>query len=211
MKTVLIDYDRGNLRSVEKALQQVGAEVCTVESGEGLAEVVADAVVLPGVGAFGDAMKNLTDRKLVDPLRDWIQSGRPFLGICLGYQLLFESSEESPGVQGLNVLGGSVVKFSPEVGIIPHMGWNRVTLEADAGHPLHNAFCGHPYFYHVHSYYPRVTGPVDAECRTEYGPAFPSGVIKGSLAAFQFHPEKSQIAGLKLLESVLKFWEQSRV
>jgi len=206
MKLALIDYDRGNLRSVEKALEQIGAEVCTVERGEALQAADPDALVLPGVGAFGDAMKNLDDRGWVDPIRDWIRADRPFLGICLGYQLLFSSSEESPGVEGLGVLKGRVVRFSPGVGVIPHMGWNQVSLNGESDHPLQKAFEGSPYFYHVHSFFPEVSGPVDAECRTDYGKPFSSGAVKGRLAAFQFHPEKSQEAGLKLLRTVLSYW-----
>jgi glutamine amidotransferase len=209
MTLALIDYDRGNLRSVEKALEQIGAEVSTVESGEELEGARPESIVLPGVGAFGDAMKNLADRGLVEPIREWIRADRPFLGICLGYQLLFSSSEESPGVDGLGVLEGAVVKFSPEVGVIPHMGWNRVALEAGAGHPLRPAFQDAPFFYHVHSFFPQFDlMTTDAQCRTEYGGiSFASGVIRGRLAAFQFHPEKSQEAGLNLLRSVVRYWE----
>lgn len=208
MTLALIDYDRGNLRSVDKALVRIGAEVCLVESGEELEAAQAEAIVLPGVGAFGDAMKNLADRGLVKPIREWIGANRPFLGICLGYQLLFASSEESPGVAGLGVLEGEVVKFTPEVGVIPHMGWNRVVLGAGADHSFQPVFKNAPFFYHVHSFFPQLRGTVDAQCRTEYGGlSFASGVIHGRLAAFQFHPEKSQEAGLNLLRAVVQFWE----
>ncbi|MDZ4788507.1 MAG: imidazole glycerol phosphate synthase subunit HisH [Blastochloris sp.] len=201
MKLGLIDYGRGNLRSVEKALQHVGASVQRVGTAEKFAGV--DALVLPGVGSFGDAMGNLHSRNLVAPLQKWLAQDRPFLGICLGYQLLFESGEESPGVAGLGWLKGKVVRFPDSVGKVPHIGWNTLQIP----HQENSILAGlepNPYFYHVHSYYPEMVDEAMVACRTEYGISFVSGVSKGNIHAFQFHPEKSQDNGLKLLDNFVK-------
>jgi glutamine amidotransferase len=198
MRALLIDYERGNLRSVEKALQQVGMDV--ERGSDPRAFKGPDLVVLPGVGAFGDAMRNLQSKDLVEPIRDWLGAGRPFLGICLGFQLLFESSEESPDEPGLGWVPGRVVRFSAMVGKVPHMGWNEVVAEPRPEGTL-AAFDGPAYFYHVHSYYP-VDVPADVVAgRTEYGVKFVSAIEKGNAFACQFHPEKSQENGLKLLDS----------
>ncbi|MEM1157309.1 MAG: imidazole glycerol phosphate synthase subunit HisH [Verrucomicrobiota bacterium] len=202
MKVGLIDYDRGNLRSVEKALEQVGCIVERIENGEQLKNSALDLMVLPGVGAFGDAMQNLIARDLVQPIKSWFEADKPFLGICLGFQLLFESSEESIGVPGLGLFPGRVVRFPDAVGDIPHMGWNQVSWKVMQGdHPLAAVFATQPYFYHVHSYYPETTADCDGWCQTEYGVSFASGIVRGKQAAFQFHPEKSQQAGLDLLHA----------
>jgi glutamine amidotransferase len=201
VKLALVDYGRGNLRSVGKALESLGAGVRLVADGGQFAG--CDALVLPGVGAFGDAMQNLRERGLVEPLRAWVRAGQPFLGICLGYQLLFERSEESPGADGLGLVGGGVVKFPPSVGKIPHMGWNNVTV-SEPGRDLF-ADIGAGWFYHVHSYYPAPADPTLAACWTDYnGTRFASGIVSGRLAAFQFHPEKSQAGGLRLLANFLR-------
>ncbi len=192
----IVDYGMGNLRSVEKAFVFLGHEVCVDSDPEALRE--ASGLVLPGVGAFGDAVQELEERGLADPLREAIASGVPFLGICLGLQLLFERSEESPGVSGLGVIPGEVVRFPPRVKV-PHMGWNDIRKAKD-----HAVLAGIPdgsYFYFVHSYY---VVPEEEECRitlTEYGEDFVSGVALGNLVAVQFHPEKSSSAGLRLLEN----------
>ncbi|MFH1066896.1 MAG: imidazole glycerol phosphate synthase subunit HisH [bacterium] len=199
MNVGLIDYGRGNLRSVEKALERVGARVQRFQNGnfDG-----AEALVLPGVGAFGDAMRNLEERGLIEPIKKWLREGRPFLGICLGYQLLFERSEESPNVAGLGHLPGAVVRFPSTVGKVPHMGWNEVQwhnerLRAELPNPS--------FFYHVHSYYPPLVAPEWKVCETEYnGVRFVSGIGKGKIWAFQFHPEKSQENGRKLLAFFMK-------
>lgn len=216
MKTAaLIDYDRGNLRSVEKALERVGCAVRLVADGPSLASAEADLCVLPGVGAFGDAMARLTERGLVAPLRQWLSEDRPFLGICLGFQLLFESSEESPGVSGLGVLNGTVRRFDSSVGKVPHMGWNQVRWTSN--HRKDDSLADnvaramtHPheggYFYHVHSYYaPEIVAApsIGGIGLTEYGHNFTSGLVRGRMAGFQFHPEKSQAAGLRLLAAVV--------
>lgn len=200
-----MDYGRGNLRSVAKALTRVGAEpepVVGPDDFQGKA-----LVVLPGVGAFGDAMGALGRQGLIGPLREWLRAGRPFLGICLGYQMLFESSEESPGVSGLGWLPGRVVRFPASVGKVPHMGWNRVVWREEARARLGGL--EDDYFYHVHSFYPEQAKEVEA-CATTYGGVrFPSGIFVGRALAVQFHPEKSQAAGLDLLSRFVGWVKRS--
>lgn len=195
----VIDYGMGNLRSVQKALEAVGADARVTHDPKTIAD--AASVVLPGVGAFKDCMANLDQFGLVEPVRKAIQSGKPFLGICLGLQLLFEQSVEFGTVPGLGVLPGKVIRFElkdlPELKV-PHMGWN--TLDIRKPSPLFETAEAHPYFYFVHSYY---VVPDNAECiatTTEYGLEFVSGIQHENIHAFQFHPEKSQKAGLALLE-----------
>jgi imidazole glycerol phosphate synthase glutamine amidotransferase subunit len=208
VKIGLVDYGRGNLRSVEKALQQVGGDVERVNSPDFFNGF--EAMVLPGVGSFGDAMQNLKSCGLVEPLREWLALDKPFLGICLGYQLLFEEGEESPGVSGLGWLPGKVVKFPDSVGKVPHMGWNQIL--PGAGNDSILAGLGeNPYFYHVHSYYPEFVAEEAVACRTEYGFPFVSGISKGNVHAFQFHPEKSQDNGLKLLENFIRVSQSALV
>jgi glutamine amidotransferase len=169
-----------------------------VTDPSGLAGV--DAIVVPGVGAFAHCAENLRATGLWNPVRDWALSGRPYLGICLGYQLLFESSEESPGVEGLGVLKGRVVRF-PDVGLkVPHMGWN--TLPKTSG-PLYNGLSGEVSMYFVHSYYPAPADSSIVSAWSDYGLSFAAGVSSGALHAVQFHPEKSQSAGLALLRNFL--------
>lgn len=194
----MIDYGRGNLRSVERALEKAGAGVTRVENGSGLAQ--ASLVVLPGVGAFGDAVQGLKERKLLDPLREWVRAGRPFLGICLGFQLLWEESEEAPGVKGLGLMPGRVGKFKGRGLKIPLIGWSEVRV-ANRARDLFDG--GDRYFYHVHSYRPESVAADWLACETEYGGWFPSGIWKGKVAGFQFHPEKSQGTGISLLGKVL--------
>jgi len=192
----IVDYGMGNLRSVEKAFTFLGHDVRV--SSEPREVLSAAGVVLPGVGAFGDAMRELDERGLVEPLREAITSGIPFLGICLGLQLLFEESEESPGVRGLGVMPGRVVRFSQGVKV-PHMGWNDIRAVRD--HPVLAGIGDGSYFYFVHSYF--VTPERDGHrlTVTAYGEEFASGVADGNLVAFQFHPEKSSASGLRLLEN----------
>jgi len=200
MKIGLIDYGRGNLRSVEKALgKSAGISVERVTKADEFENM--DCLVLPGVGAFGDAMMNLRKQELVEPTLAWLKADRPFLGICLGYQLLFESSSESPGVEGLGFFPGDVIRFPSTVGKVPHMGWNevKVTNRSDS---LLKGLSKHPYFYHVHTYYPSDVPEGWLACSTEYGGiTFPSGVGLGNVHGFQFHPEKSQADGLQLLHA----------
>lgn len=192
----LVDYGSGNLRSVQKALEACGADV---RLASGSIES-AGAVVVPGVGSFGDCARNLQRTGLWEPLKQWIRDGRPYLGICLGYQLLFEGSEESPGVQGLGVLPGRVVRFPESVLKIPHMGWN--TLSKLSG-PLFKEVPEETSFYFVHSYYPVPDDDTIISSTCEYGVRFAASVSTGSLHAAQFHPEKSQSSGLALLRGFL--------
>lgn len=194
----IVDYGSGNLRSVCKALEASGASAQLVSEAGQLGGL--DALVVPGVGAFAHCAENLRAAGLWEPVREWALSGRPYLGICLGYQLLFESSEESPGTAGLGVLAGQVVRF-PAGGLkVPHMGWN--TLEATRG-PLYEGFPAAIAMYFVHSYYPVPSDPSLVTARCRYGIDFAASVQKGALHAVQFHPEKSQAAGLALLRNFL--------
>ena len=198
-KIGVIDYGSGNLRSVCKALEAAGASPSLVTKPAGLDGM--DAIVVPGVGAFAHCAENLRATGLWNPVRDWALAGRPYLGICLGYQLLFESSEESPGVEGLGVLKGRVVRFPSAAGLkVPHMGWN--TLSKTSG-PLYEGFSGEVSMYFVHSYHPVPSDDALVSAWSEHGVSFAAGVSSGALHAVQFHPEKSQSAGLALLRNFL--------
>ena len=192
----IVDYGMGNLRSVEKALAFLGHEAGVCHDPRSIA--AASGIVLPGVGSFGDAARELEDRGLVAPLREAIEAGKPFLGICLGYQLLFACSEESPGVPGLGILPGRVARFPSEVKV-PHMGWNDVRLVRP--HPLLEGVEDGSFFYFVHSYYVLPSQAGLAITLTHYGCEFASGVAWKNLAAFQFHPEKSSASGLRILDN----------
>ena len=199
--TVLIDYGAGNLRSVANALQSLDADVLIVSSA---AEFPANParVILPGVGSFGDSMEELCRRGLDEPVRRCLATGVPFLGICVGYQMLFEGSEESPCIPGLGILKGQVKRFLPGKKI-PHMGWNSTTLT----HPDHPCWAGldpQPYFYFVHSYFPVPEEPSIIAAVTEYEESFAAAVIRDHLWAVQFHPEKSQDSGLQLISNFLQ-------
>jgi glutamine amidotransferase len=196
----LIDYGSGNLRSVEKALLKVGADVHVARRPEELAD--ARAVVLPGVGAFDDCVNALRKQELLEASRAFIQSGRPFLGICVGYQALFEKSEEfNSCAAGLGIFQGKVVRFTPAPGLkIPQIGWNQIDLTRPDC-PLFAGIPGGSYVYFVHSFFPQ---PVDSSIiatRTNYGHPFASSVWRDNLYATQFHPEKSQKVGLQLLKN----------
>lgn len=193
----IIDYGAGNLQSVEKALRHLGCQCqITADPGELAA---AQAAVLPGVGAFGDAMGQLRARGLEEPIRQFVPSGKPFLGICLGLQILFEESEESPGVKGLGLLRGRVLRLPKESGLkIPHIGWNSLSVGKPGG--LFAGVEGEPYVYFVHSYYLRAEEDV-VTATAEYGTTIHAAVQKGNLLACQFHPEKSGQVGLSLLEN----------
>jgi imidazole glycerol-phosphate synthase subunit HisH len=195
----IIDYGRGNLGSVEKAFERVGIPALVTEDPRAVDE--AAAVVLPGDGAFHDAMANLASRKLLDPLRRALDGTRPFLGICLGYQLLFSTSEEFGEGRGLDVIGGVVRRFPPGRKV-PHMGWNQV--EHDGSLALFDGIPSGAHFYFVHSFYPELAGGRDSD-RTfawcDYGVRFPAAVQQGRIHATQFHPEKSQRWGIRMLEN----------
>jgi len=194
----IIDYGMGNLRSVQKALEAVGAD--SVVSSQPQTILDADSVVLPGVGAFKDCMNNLDRLGLIEVVRKSIQSGKPFLGICLGLQLLFEESIEFGTVQGLGILPGKVMRFhfdDPTLKV-PHMGWNTLTLKKPS--PLFDSMDEHPYYYFVHSYYVVPDNQDMVVTTTDYGIPFVSGIQHENIHAFQFHPEKSQKQGLTMLE-----------
>jgi len=192
----IVDYGMGNLRSVEKAFAYLGYHVRV--SNDPASIETAAGIVLPGVGAFGDAMQELEDGGFVELLRGAVGAGRPFLGICLGYQLLFDESEESPGVKGLGILPGRVVKF-PGSEKVPHMGWNDVRFVRR--HAVLEGVEEGSFFYFVHSYYVVPAGRDDSLTVTTYGIDFTSGVARDRLAAFQFHPEKSSASGLRILDN----------
>jgi glutamine amidotransferase len=194
----IIDYEMGNLRSVQKALERVGHSAVITSDPAVLAD--SDKIVLPGVGAFRDAIAALRQRNLVDPIRAAIDAGKPFLGICLGLQLLFDRSFEDGDYEGLGVLPGEVVRFKvPAEYKVPHMGWNQVRFRARP--PIFAGVDEGEHFYFVHSYY---VAPKDASViatETEYPAAFCSSIWRDNLFAVQFHPEKSQAAGLRVLEN----------
>lgn len=195
---VIVDYSMGNLRSVQKALEQVG-HAATI-SGDPAVVRQAAKLILPGVGAFGDAMRALAERRLIEPLCEAAAGGKPLLGICLGLQLLFETGYEDGRHEGLGILPGEVVRFAAQPGLkIPHMGWNQLRITRPAPHLAGLADGVHMYF--VHSYYvvPRDRSLVAAE--TDYPAAFASAVWRDNLFATQFHPEKSQAEGLKILRN----------
>jgi glutamine amidotransferase len=196
----LIDYGSGNLRSVSKALEAAGAQITRIEQGP--IKGGFDAIVLPGVGAFGDSVNQLKNRDLFVPLQKWLNDGRRFLGICLGFQLLFDSSEESPGVAGLGIFEGQVRKFPQERVKVPQIGWNAVKWTEHA-RTLYANLPRDPYFYFVHSYYPQPKDESIVACYTEYGDSFAAAVATKNLLATQFHPEKSQESGLVLLRQFL--------
>lgn len=195
----IIDYGAGNIRSVEKAFIHLGAEVTVTRDPEIL--LSADAAVLPGVGSFGDAMDELRRRGLEKPIRNFIASGKPFLGICLGLQILFESSEESPGVPGLGILKGKIVRIPAGEGLkIPHMGWNSLSLRGNGD--LFNRLKDDSYVYFVHSYYLKAEEDI-VTAETEYGVTIHAAVQKENLMACQFHPEKSGRTGLTMLKNFI--------
>ncbi len=194
----IIDYDAGNIASVEKALRYLGEEaVLTRDAGQILA---ADKVILPGVGSFKDAMENLRRFGLDEVIREAVQRRIPFLGICLGLQLLFESSEEAPGVEGLGILKGHILKIPPKEGLkIPHMGWNSLELRGNGR--LFQGIGQGSYVYFVHSYYLRAQEEEIVRASTEYGVTIHASVEKDNVFACQFHPEKSSSVGLQILKN----------
>jgi imidazole glycerol-phosphate synthase subunit HisH len=196
----LIDYGSGNLRSVHKALLKAGADVRIVCRPEGMAD--ARAVVLPGVGAFDDCIQALRKQELLDATRQFMQSGRPFLGICVGYQALFERSEEfNSCAAGLGVFRGKVVRFATADGLkIPQIGWNQLDIvKPDC--PLFRDIPSGSYVYFVHSFFPKPADETIVATRTTYGEAFASSVWRDNVFATQFHPEKSQKVGLQMLRN----------
>lgn len=194
----IIDYDAGNIKSVEKACQYLGQEVRITRDRDEILE--ASHVILPGVGAFGDAMRHLKEYHLIQTIYDVVEKKTPFLGICLGQQLLFERSDESRGVNGLGILPGEILEIPPAPGLkIPHMGWN--SLEIRPGARLFKGIEGNPYVYFVHSYYLKAKRPEDVAARTWYSVDVDASVESGNVFSCQFHPEKSSRTGLKILKN----------
>ena len=200
----LIDYGSGNLRSVHKALLKVGAQVRVVQKPEEFAD--ASAVVLPGVGAFDDCIQALDRQALLKGSRDFIKSGRPFLGICVGYQALFEKSEEfNSCAAGLGIFKGKVVRFSTDTGLkIPQIGWNQLEILKPEC-PLFRNISSGSFVYFVHSFFPQPVDPSIVATQTTYGQSFASAVWRDNVFATQFHPEKSQKVGLQLLENFVNY------
>jgi glutamine amidotransferase len=196
----LVDYESGNLRSVQKALLKVGADVKVIHRPEEMAD--ARAVVLPGVGAFDDCVNAMQKQELLGGIKDFIRSGRPFLGICVGYQALFERSEEfNSCAAGLGIFGGKVVRFTEQPGLkIPQIGWNQIEITRPDC-PIYHGIASGSYVYFVHSFFPRPTDPSVIATETSYGEAFASSVWRDNVFATQFHPEKSQGVGLQLLKN----------
>ena len=201
----IIDYDAGNLRSVEKALQYLGKETIVTRDLEQIRKV--DKVILPGVGAFGDAMKKLQEYHLDTLIREIADSGKPLLGICLGLQLLFDESEESPGVKGLGILKGKIKRIPGQEGLkVPHIGWNSLNLEHNGR--LFQNIPENSYVYFVHSYYLEAQDPEIVKASTEYGVHIHASVEKNNLFACQFHPEKSSETGLQILKNFAEMEEK---
>ncbi len=194
----IIDYDAGNLKSVEKALNFLGED--TIVTRDRAEILSADKVILPGVGAFGEAMKRLENYRLIEVIQEVADSGKPFLGICLGLQLMFESSDEAPGVAGLGILRGRILRI-PDNGElkIPHMGWNSLQFMKDTR--LFSSIPEGSYVYFVHSYYLEAEKEEEVAAVTEYGITIHAAVEKNNIYACQFHPEKSGEIGLKILKN----------
>ncbi len=202
----LLDYGSGNLRSVEKALKKVGADVRVTKSAAGING--ARGVVLPGVGAFDDCISAMQRQELLAAVREWIRGGKPFLGICVGYQALFDSSEEfNSCAAGLGIFSGKVVRFPQRDGLkVPQIGWNQLEITRPEC-PLYRGIPNGSYVYFVHSFFPKPTDESIVATRTNYGEAFASSVWKGNVFATQFHPEKSQDVGLSLLKNFVELAE----
>ncbi|MBP9996181.1 MAG: imidazole glycerol phosphate synthase subunit HisH [Lachnospiraceae bacterium] len=197
----IIDYDAGNIKSVEKALEYLGAQYVLTNDADVLLK--ADKVLLPGVGAFGDAMNKLNKFGLVPIIRQIVDNGTPFLGICLGMQVLFDSSEEAPGVEGLGLIPGKIVRFSSDNNLkIPQIGWNQLTLQNN-GKLFKNVNEG-DFVYFVHSYYLKAENECDVVATTEYGDHVHAAVEHGNVYGCQFHPEKSSSVGLTILKNFVE-------
>lgn len=196
----IIDYDAGNIKSVEKAVALLGEKAVLSRNREEI--LGADKVILPGVGSFGDAMKKLHQYELVSVIHEAADKKIPFLGICLGLQLMFESSEECPGVEGLGLLKGEILKIPPKEGLkIPHMGWNSLQLQNNG--LLFQGISDGAYVYFVHSYYLKASDEEIVRASADYSVCIHASVEKESLFACQFHPEKSGTVGLRILDNFL--------
>lgn len=194
----IIDYDAGNLKSVEKALAYIGQESRITRNYREILK--AQKVILPGVGAFGEAMDKLRKFDLIKPIKEVVEKQTPFLGICLGLQLLFSGSQECGGVEGLSVMEGEILRIPDKTGLkIPHIGWNSIKMEKDA--KLYQGIPDGSYVYFVHSYYLKASHPEEVSATTEYSALIHASVEKANIAACQFHPEKSGETGLAILKN----------
>ena len=203
----IIDYDAGNIKSVEKALEYLGQKAVITRDRDEI--MASEGVILPGVGSFGDAMGKLKEYNLINTIYDVVDKKIPFMGICLGLQLLYRDSEESPGVSGLGILKGSILKIPERPGLkIPHMGWN--SLETVPGAPLFKNITGNPYVYFVHSYYLKADDPSEVTAVTDYSVRIHAGIQKDNVFACQFHPEKSGALGLKILENYIGICKEEK-
>lgn len=199
--TAIIDYDAGNIRSVEKALAAIGEEAVVTRDAEELLK--AERVILPGVGSFGDAMRKLEEFQLTEVIREIVRKGTPFLGICLGLQLLFEESEESPGVKGLGILPGKILRIPDKEGLkVPHMGWNSLDFPREG--KLFAGIKEGSYVYFVHSYYLKAAKEDIVTATADYGVKVHASVEAGNVFACQFHPEKSSDVGLAILHNFVQ-------
>ena len=199
MKLVIVDYEAGNLRSVARAVVHAGGQPLITSNGRDVER--AEALIVPGVGAAADTMATLNRYALVEPIREYIASGRPFLGVCMGQQALFDVSEEGGEHPCLGVLPGRVVRLPPGLKV-PHMGWNQVRIVRP--HPIFDGIPDDSYFYFVHSYYPRPDDSTVVIGETEYGVTFASVMARDGVVATQFHPEKSGAMGLRMYENFLR-------
>ena len=198
----VIDYGAGNLRSVCNSLKKLSVDCHVVKSPSDLNKI--ETMIFPGVGSFGDSSEQLKQQSLFEPIKEWIINDRPFLGICIGFQMLFDSSEESPGSEGLGIIPGKVIKFSEQKNLkVPHMGWNEVQIK-NLIDPVWKNINNLSHFYFVHSYFPKLENPEFSSSTTSYGVDFTSSIRFGNTFGTQFHPEKSQNSGLRLIENFLK-------
>ncbi len=199
-KVGIVNYGAGNLKSVENAFKAIGVQAKLITTPSELETLTH--LVLPGQGEFGDCASKLKESGFFPAILEWIAADKPFLGICVGYQLLFEGSDESPDTPGLGVFRGQVKRFSQTNLKVPHMGWNAIKASQPSD-PIWQGLEPNPYFYYVHSYYPEAMDETHIACTTQYGDTFHGAVKRGRLFATQFHPEKSQDAGLQLLRNFI--------
>ena len=198
----VIDYGAGNLRSVCNSLKKLSVNSTLIRSPEDIKDI--SSIIFPGVGSFGDSSEQLKKQRLFDPIKSWLKEDRPFLGICIGFQMLFEKSDESPNSDGFGIIPGKVVRF-PEENLlkVPHMGWNEIKVR-NSSDPIWKGIKTSTHFYFVHSYYPEPLESNSVSSITSYGLEFASSVRCGNIFGTQFHPEKSQAAGLKLISNFLE-------
>ena len=198
----VIDYGAGNLRSVCNSLKKLSVNSTLISSPEDIKDI--SSIIFPGVGSFGDSSEQLKKQRLFDPIKSWLKDDRPFLGICIGFQMLFEKSDESPNSDGFGIIPGKVVRFPEGNSLkVPHMGWNEIKVR-NSRDPIWKGIKTSTHFYFVHSYYPEPLESNSVSSITSYGLEFASSVRCGNIFGTQFHPEKSQTAGLKLISNFLK-------